>query len=198
MATKHVPVQSTPTTSGNAEPRARHATNTPVARALAVLRIVTGFVFLWAFADKAFGLGYSTVSERAWVNGGSPTRGFLGNVHIGPFESMFRSWAGEPWADWLFMLGLLAVGLALVAGVGLRIAAVSGALMMLMMWAAEWPLAQHTSTGEPSGSTNPIIDYHIVYAIVLIVLAVASAGDTWGFGKRWARLPLVDNNPWLR
>ena len=30
------------------------------ARALAVLRIATGFVFLWAFLDKTFGLGYAT------------------------------------------------------------------------------------------------------------------------------------------
>ncbi|MER7279174.1 hypothetical protein ABT369_32520, partial [Dactylosporangium sp. NPDC000244] len=35
------------------------------ARALAVLRYATGFVFLWAFADKLLGLGYSTPSAKA-------------------------------------------------------------------------------------------------------------------------------------
>ena len=30
--------------------------------------------FLWAFLDKAFGLGYATPSGNAWINGGSPTR----------------------------------------------------------------------------------------------------------------------------
>ena len=49
-------------------------------RALAVLRIMFGFYFLWAFLDKTFGLGFSTPAERAWINGGSPTRGFLSGV----------------------------------------------------------------------------------------------------------------------
>src|SRR4029453_123675 len=40
----------------------------------------------------------------------SPTKGFLGNVAVGPFESVFHSWAGAAWADWLFMIGLLGGG----------------------------------------------------------------------------------------
>src|SRR3954451_17740966 len=76
------------------------------AKALAVLRIAVGFVFLWAFFDKTFGLGYATPAARAWVNGGSPTKGFLSAVHAGPFQSTFHSMAGSGWADWLFMLGL--------------------------------------------------------------------------------------------
>lgn len=194
MSTKQIPVQS----SGTSRDIRTTVPADRAARPLAILRIVTGLVFLWAFVDKAFGLGYSTASERAWFNGGSPTKGFLGHVAVGPLESTFHSWAGAAWADWLFMLGLLAIGVALVLGVGLRIAAVSTALMMLMMWAAEWPLAQHTSAGEPSGSTNPLIDYHVIYAIVAIVLAYAAAGDTWGLGRMWAKLPFVHANQWLR
>jgi thiosulfate dehydrogenase (quinone) large subunit len=95
------------------------------------------------------------------------------------------------------MLGLLGIGLALILGIGLRVAAVSGTLMMLGMWAAEWPLDKVTSAGEPSMSTNPIVDYHIIYALALIALAVTFAGHTWGLGKRWARLPFVQRNRWL-
>jgi thiosulfate dehydrogenase [quinone] large subunit len=69
--------------------------------------------------------------------------------------------------------------------------------MMLLMWAAEWPLAKLTSAGEPSMSTNPIVDYHIIYALVLIALALTYAGHTWGLGKLWARLPFVQRNRWL-
>ena len=167
------------------------------ARFLAVFRVVVGLEFLWAFLDKTFGLGYATPSARAWINGGSPTKGFLSNVAVGPFEATFHSWAGTPWADWLFMVGLLGIGLALIFGIGLRIAAVSGSLMMLGMWAAEWPLARFTSAGEPSMSTNPMVDYHIIYALALIALAVTYAGHTWGLGKRWAKLPLVARNRWL-
>jgi thiosulfate dehydrogenase (quinone) large subunit len=170
---------------------------TTAARFLAVVRMAVGFLFLWAFLDKTFGFGYATQSAKAWINGGSPTKGFLGGVAVGPFESTFQSWAGAAWADWLFMIGLLAIGVALILGVGLRLAAVSGTVMMLLMWAAEWPLARFTSAGEPSMSTNPVVEYHIVYALVLIALALTYAGHTWGLGRLWARLPFVQRNRWL-
>jgi thiosulfate dehydrogenase [quinone] large subunit len=164
---------------------------------LAIVRVVVGLEFLWAFLDKTFGLGYATPAARAWINGGSPTKGFLSNVAVGPFESTFHAWAGAPWADWLFMAGLLGIGIALIAGIGLRIAAVSGTLMLLGMWAAEWPLAKFTSAGEPSMSTNPIVDYHIIYALALIALALTYAGHTWGLGRLWAKLLFVQRHRWL-
>ena len=174
-------------------------TTSPFAgRMLAVLRMVMGVVFVWPFLDKTFGWGYATPSANAWVNGGSPTKGFLGSLDHGPFESMFHNWAGAGWADWLFMLALAAVGLALLFGVGLRIAAVSGSLLLLMMWAAEWPLARFTDAGKPTMSTNPIIDDHIIFALVLIVLAAVAAGNTWGFGRKWAQIGIVRDNRWLR
>ena len=87
---------------------------------LAVLRVMMGLTFLWAFLDKTFGLGYATPAAKAWVDGGSPTKGFLGNVQVGPMQSTLQSWAGSGWADWLFMIGLLGIGLALLLGVGMR------------------------------------------------------------------------------
>jgi thiosulfate dehydrogenase [quinone] large subunit len=164
---------------------------------LAVFRVMLGFEFLWAFLDKTFGFGYATPAARAWINGGSPTKGFLSNVAVGPLESTFHTWAGAAWADWLFMIGLLGIGIALIFGIGLRAAAVSGTLMMLGMWAAEWPLAKFTSAGEPSMSTNPIVDYHIIYALGLIALALTYAGHTWGLGRLWAKLPFVHRHRWL-
>jgi thiosulfate dehydrogenase [quinone] large subunit len=88
--------------------------------------------------------------------------------------------AGQAWADWLFMAGLAGIGVALVAGVAMRIAAASGAVMMVLMWMASLPL-----------ETNPVLDDHIIYALVLIGLAAARAGDTFGLGRAWAALPLV-------
>ncbi|MFF6783699.1 hypothetical protein [Streptomyces sp. NPDC012510] len=161
------------------------------------VRLLTGFVFLWAFLDKTFGLGYATPSGKGWIDGGSPTKGFLSGVAVGPMESTFHDWAGATWADWLFMLGLGGIGLALIAGIGLRLAAVAGTAMMALMWIAEWPPAKHLSDGSASMSTNPFADYHLVYAVVLIALAAAGAGATWGLGKAWARLPFVSRNRWL-
>ncbi|SER62726.1 thiosulfate dehydrogenase [quinone] large subunit [Streptomyces sp. yr375] len=174
------------------------ATAAARAYAFASLRLLTGFVFLWAFLDKTFGFGYATPSGKGWIDGGSPTKGFLSSVAAGPMESTFHDWAGAGWANWLFMLGLLGVGIALVSGVALRLAAVAGTAMMALMWIAEWPPAKHLSDGTLSMSSNPFADYHLVYAIVLIALAAAGAGVTWGLGKLWATLPIVRDHTWLR
>lgn len=174
------------------------AVNPTRLHALAVLRVVMGLVFLWAFLDKTFGFGYATTAKQAWINGGSPAKGFLSHVEAGPFRDMFQSWAGSGWADWLFMIGLLGIGLALVLGVGMRLAATTGVVLLAFMWAAEWPPAQHTATGSATSSTNPIIDYHFVFAVLLIVLAVHAAGDVWGFGWQWAKQDIVQRYPWLR
>jgi thiosulfate dehydrogenase (quinone) large subunit len=162
--------------------------------AVAALRVGTGFVFLWAFLDKTFGLHYSTPSAHAWIHGGSPTKGFLASVAVGPFQSMFHAWAGKGWADWLFMLGLLGIGLALVLGVGLRIAAVAGVVLVAMMWFAVFPPAQHAADGTATASTNPFVDEHVMDALALIVVAGFGTASRLGLGAMWARLPLVQRH----
>ncbi|MDI2129508.1 DoxX family membrane protein [Yinghuangia seranimata] len=165
---------------------------------VAALRVLLGFVFLWAFLDKTFGLGYATKSGSGWVDGGSPTKGFLSHVDTGPFASTLRGWAGDTWADWMFMMGLLGIGVAVILGIGLRVSAVSGTVMMALMWIAEWPPAKHTEKGALTASTNPFADYHVIYAIALIALAAVAAGSRYGLGERWAKLPIVERNRWLR
>jgi thiosulfate dehydrogenase [quinone] large subunit len=127
------------------------------------LRFVMAFIFLWAFIDKLFGLGFATKSKDAWLNGGSPTSGFLTFGTHGPFADMFKSLAGNPLVDWLFMLGLLAVGIALLVNRYMFLAAIGGGAMMLLMWLATLPPVN-----------NPIVDEHVVYILVLAVLAFES------------------------
>jgi thiosulfate dehydrogenase [quinone] large subunit len=153
----------------------------------AITRISLGWIFLWAFLDKLFGLGRATPTENAWLEGGSPTAGFLGNAPTGPFESFYKGLAGATWADWLFMLGLLAIGVALILGVGMWIAAIAGALLLVLMWTAVLP-----------PENNPFMDDHLIYAMVLIGLAAVRAGDVWGLGKQWASAGLVQRYPILR
>ena len=159
-------------------------------RALAVLRLAVGFVFLWAFLVKAFGLGYATPAERAWVAGGQPSQGFLRSDGVqGPARDVLAGIA-SPATDWLFMLGMLAVGTAVLLGIGLRVAAVAGTTIMAMLWLATWP--------PTAGSNNPVVDAHVINALALVVLAVTLAGDTWGLGGRLAALPAVRRWTWLR
>lgn len=167
------------------------------ARALAVLRIGFGLTFLWAFFDKTFALGFHTgydqngvldrFGDAAWINGASPTEGFLANAADGPFTDFYHSIAGSAGADWLFMAGLLGIGIALTFGVGMRLAAAAGALLYVMMWSVVLPPENH-----------PFLDDHLLGAITLVALALTYAGDTWGFGKLWAKTPAVQQYGALR
>ena len=170
---------------------------------LSVLRIGLGFVFLWAFLDKLFGLGFATcrtvaedasfsidvMCEKAWLSGGHVTEGYLvyGGNPNSPFHDFFVNLGGDRWTDWAFMLGLLGVGLALMLGIGTRIGAWAGAAMLLFMYMTQmWP------------ANNPILDDHIAY-IVAIFAAVwlEFSRQSLGLGAWWRKLPIVKQNPWL-
>jgi thiosulfate dehydrogenase [quinone] large subunit len=148
--------------------------------AMAATRLALGWVFLWAFLDKLFGLGHETPSAGAWINGGSPTAGFLGHATKGPFADFYQGIAGAAWADWLFMAGLAGIGTALILGVAMRLAAAAGATLLVLMWTAVLP-----------PDNNLFMDDHLIYALVLVVLALAGADKTIGLGRIWERLPLV-------
>ena len=153
---------------------------------MAAARISLGWVFLWAFLDKTFGLGHETAHGAAWIRGGSPTKGFLAFAAVGPFKGLYHSIAGATWADWLFMVGLLAIGVALLLGVTMRLAAAGGALMLVLMWTVALPPAN-----------NLFMDDHLIYALVLVLIAAMGAGSTLGLGKWWASLPIVQRHQWL-
>lgn len=150
-----------------------------------MVRLAIGWVFLWAFLDKMFGLGFATPAAKAWINGGHPTQGFSHRPK--GFADFYHGIAGASWADWLFMAGLAGIGIALMLGIGVRIAAWTGALLLMMMWSALLPL-----------ENNPVLDDHVVYAIVLIGLAVTQAGNTVGLGRWWSATSLVRRYPVLK
>ena len=180
-----------------AETQESIVTRPGVRKVLAIARVVIGFTFLWAFVDKLFGLGFATPSSRAWINGVTPAQGFIKSIE-GPFKDVFQVFA-NPFGDWLFMIGLLGIGVAMIAGAGLRIAAVAGTLLMLFMFLAEWPTATSLVDGKVvSGSTNPLVDSHWHEALLLIISAVTLAGDTWGLGTWWGNLDFVRKHRWLR
>ncbi len=146
-----------------------------------LLRLTMGLIFLWAFIDKVFGFGFATTPEKAWLLGGSPTTGFLQFGVHGPFASFYHSLAGIPLVDWLFMLGLLWIGLTLTLGIFVKLGSLTGILMLFLMY---------TAVGiQPTN--HPFIDDHIVYIFVMIGLLISNSGDYLGFGKYWSRVNLV-------
>jgi thiosulfate dehydrogenase [quinone] large subunit len=69
----------------------------------------------------------------------------------------------------------------------MRIAAGAGALMLVLMWTAVLP-----------PENNPFMDDHIVYAVVLILVAALGAGRFVGLGGIWERLAIVKRFPFLK
>lgn len=167
---------------------------------LSITRIVLGFTFLWAFFDKLIGLGYSTCNtdgtievmcERAWLSGGRITEGYLG-ASSGPLSDFFTTLGTWAWTDWAFMAGLLGVGLALILGIGTRVAMVAGVAMLTMMFLA------HGFPFVGRGLTNPIIDSHVIQAVAMISVVLLELNrQAIGLGTWWRKLDVVQKNRWL-
>jgi len=189
------------------------AVHTPaLQRTMGALRMLLGFTFLWAFLDKAFALGFSTgrvvsdtgatvkiafFGDAAWIHGASPTAGAIGFALKGPFADAIQTATGyhmtqagpavNPWIDWVFMLSMLLIGAALMLGIFTRIAAIGGAIWMVIFYTATaiWP------------DNNPFVDEHLVYLVVLIGIAFVGAGRYLGLGKAWGRVGFVRRHPVL-
>jgi thiosulfate dehydrogenase [quinone] large subunit len=181
-------------------------------RVFGALRLVAGWTFLWAFLDKAFALGFSTgrvlndagqavkidfFGPDAWIHGASPTEGAVGFALKGPFADNIQSitnfqmtQAGPQvagWLDWVYMLSMLLIGLGLILGIGTRLAALGGIAWMTIFYTgtAIWP--EH----------NPVVDEHVVLAVVLVGLILANAGRYYGLGKVWQRVGFVKDRKYL-
>lgn len=166
-----------------------------------LLRIGIGWLFLWAFVDRLLAFGFGTGRDPetgivdyfgpdAWVNGGSPTAGFLDfGLHTKePFLGWYSGLAGHAWVDWIYMASMLLIGLALVLGIATRLAAFAGIAWMVLFYTASavWP------------EFNPFLDDHVINSIALAGIAYVGAGRYLGLGRRWERLGLVRRYPILR
>jgi thiosulfate dehydrogenase (quinone) large subunit len=198
MATIHRHNADHATTAATAEHEPVVTVSGALAKALAALRLAFGFTFLWAFFDKLLALGFATgrdpvtdnvdrFGDAAWINGGSPTEGFLKFGADGPFKDFYNNIAGDAWADWLFMLGLLGIGVALILGVFMNLATAAGVVLLVLMWSAVLP-----------PENNPFMDDHLIYAGTLVLLALLGAGRWFGLGALWERVPFVKRSQILR
>ena len=142
-----------------------------------LLRLTLGLVFLWAFIDKLLGLGFATKPGEGWLAGGSPSAGFLKFGVHGPWVEFYNSLAGIPAVDWLFMLGLLFVGLTLTLGIFVKLGGLTGFLMLFLIYTAAGIPPEH----------HPFIDEHFVYMLVMIGLIISDSGNYLGLGKVWSR-----------
>lgn len=158
---------------------------------LSLTRIAIGFIFLWAFFDKLFGLGFSTcrqddgsveyMCDSAWINGARITEGYLGSS-TGPFADFFIDLGKQAWTDWPFMLGLFGIGFALCFGVGTKLVMFAGPAMLALMYVSHyWP-------GTAGAMQNPFVEDHMVQALAIIGIVLVELGhQSIGFGTWWRK-----------
>jgi thiosulfate dehydrogenase (quinone) large subunit len=155
---------------------------------LGLTRLALGLIFLWAFIDKVFGLGFATEAGKAWIDGVSPTAGYLSFATYGPLAGIFQAMSGNTLVDILFMLGLLGVGTGLALGIKVKISSSAGIAMLTLMYLSALPPEHH-----------PLIDEHIVYILILAsFIATPEVGGWIGLGKWWSKHPLVKKYPGLQ
>lgn len=120
------------------------------------LRLMMGFAFLYAGLDKLLA---GEFSAYGYLANAVPANG-------GPFVDQFLWMAGSPAilavVDVAVPFGQLAIGLSLIVGAFVRLAAFFGALMMATFYVANWDVAHGFINGD--------------FAYMLVFLAVAAFG----------------------
>lgn len=142
-------------------------------------RLCMGWTFLWAgihhFGDAKFVVG------------------FLSNVKtFHDVYAPFTSPAVVPMLTFLVEYGHLLIGLSLISGLLVRVSAPFAIMLMLLYWTAhmDFPFIENVN--------NYLVDYHIVYAGVLVYLIVKRAGHVFGLDGLVANLRAVQTAPALR
>jgi uncharacterized membrane protein YphA (DoxX/SURF4 family) len=131
-----------------------------------ILRIVIGWHFLYEGIAKLFNPNWSSTAylmESKWL--------FAGFFHwvIGNSTTLQI-------VDFLNIWGLMIIGTCLFIGFFTRPASIAGALLLLMYYIANPPFMPSTI---PSTSHFYIINYNLIEAVVLIVIASFPADYLW-------------------
>ncbi len=152
---------------------------------LAAMRILLGWMMLWGFLDKMFGLGFETPAGSGWIDGTSPSS-FVTYVTGGIFKDLYTSLAGNTFIDILMMSGMLILGITLIFGFASKLTTIATCAFMLVMYSLHVP-----------PTDNPVVDYHLM--LIGLMIAVYLLG---GFGrisvqKKWKECFLVERFPIL-
>ncbi len=157
---------------------------------LTILRIVIGWHFIYEGISKLFNPYWSSASylmESKWLLSGF-FHWILGN------DTALRI------VDFINIWGLIIIGLFLFIGLFTRIACISGALLLLLYYMANPPFMY---SSVPSTSHFYIINYNLIEAAVLIVIASLPGDYLWSIQRlimyfhsvrKEKRFPSVENH----
>jgi thiosulfate dehydrogenase [quinone] large subunit len=151
-------------------------------RALIVFfRLAMAWTFLYAASHQVFVPGWSVT-------------GFLS--HTKTFHGFYSEFTAPGIAAVLTFLveyGHLLIGLSLLTGLMVRVSAGFGIMLMLVYWTAHMNFPY-----IGTGTTNFLVDEHIVYAGVLIFLISKHAGHIWGLDGLVEKYGLLEKFPSLK
>ena len=142
-------------------------------------RLTVGWTFLYAaihhFGDDRFVIGFLS--------------------HTKTFHDVFAPLTSPsiaPLLTFAVEYGHLLIGLSLISGLMVRASAPFGIMLMLLYWMA------HMDFPYIENPNSFLVDFHIVYAGVLVYLIVKRAGHVWGLDGWAEKLDFVQQNPALR
>jgi thiosulfate dehydrogenase (quinone) large subunit len=116
--------------------------------------------------------------------------GFLDSTKT--FHGLYSQFTGPgiaPILSFLVGYGHLLIGLSLLVGLMVRVSAVFGILLMVLYWTA------HMDFPYISDTNNLLVDQHVVYAGVLVLLIVECAGHVFGLDAWVERLSFFREHP---
>jgi thiosulfate dehydrogenase (quinone) large subunit len=108
------------------------------------------------------------------------------------FFAWFASPAVIPYTDFLVKWGHTLIGLSLLSGLLVRVSGIFGVLLLIVYYFA------HLDFPYVDGHVNFIMEYHLVYAGVMIYLIATHAGRVWGLDGWVERMPFIAHHPELR
>lgn len=140
-------------------------------------RFVMAWTFLYAASHQVFDPTWTVV-------------GFLQRTKT--FHDLFAVFTTPtmaPITTFLVKYGHLLIGLSLLSGLMVRVSAAFGMLLMVLYWMAhmDWPYIENRN--------NFIVDYHLVYAGVLLYLIVKRAGHVFGLDAWAENLSFIQRHP---
>jgi thiosulfate dehydrogenase [quinone] large subunit len=115
--------------------------------------------------------------------------------HTKTFHDIYAPLTGAaiaPVLTFLIEYGHLLIGLSLISGLLVRVSAPFAIMMMLLYWTA------HMDFPYIENANNFIVDYHIVYAGVLVYLMVKRAGHVVGLDGLVGECVAIQHKPMLR
>ena len=75
-----------------------------------------------------------------------------------------------------------------MTGIFMKLGGFFGKIMLLLMYLAV----------GVSPTTNPFIDEHIVYILIIMILVLTDSGQYLGLGSWWARTSFVQKYPFFK